>query len=304
MFGMTGYLNGIILISMISAELQLNEGIFNNIGLIGFTNGSSSSYNNIYVQIQIKDNHGLYIGAIAGRIFTNQWQAQNITVNESYISGNRLLGLFTSSTQTGNIIQCSFSSSYIFADNQDQAFIGGLIGDTENSLVVQQCIVQNISLFSNNTYAWSISAGLIGDTHDHLTMVQQTIVQSSNVQSYGAVQQFVSSAGLIACAYRSITTQDVQVSNMNILASSSTYLSSCAGLVSKICNQTITTTNTKITSIQIYCQGIPFEVGIVFTYGTQTIYNIDNTQTHGTNSINDTPITNCVSVATYSQSGC
>ncbi|CAL5995108.1 Hypothetical_protein [Hexamita inflata] len=289
---------------MTSTQHQISQGIFSNVGFVGFVNGTSTSLNNIFVKIQIQANHGLYIGAITGGIYSNLWQAQNITVNESVITGNGLLGLFSPSTQTGTIIQSSFYSSDILADNQDFTFQGGLIGDTQNSLIVQQCVVSDLSIFSNNTYGWSISAGIIGDTHEYSTLIKQTIVKTSRVQSYGAVQHFVSSAGVIACVYNSITTiQDLQVSNLN-LTSSSSINSLCAGLVSKIVNQTIITTNSQISSIQIFGYGMPLDVGIVFCYNSQTIYNISNTQTYGANSINNVPITNCANVITYSQSGC
>ncbi|CAL6074236.1 Hypothetical_protein [Hexamita inflata] len=197
---MFGWFNGNIQISVLTSQYQLNEGIFNNVGTFGLINGTSSSYNNIIVQTQIQNNSGLCVGALAGVIYSNLWKAQNISVDLSYITGNRLLGLLASSTTTGLVFECHFASSFIYANQQDQTFQGGIIGNIQSNeqiqLVIILCQVTNLSLLSNNNFTWSISGGLVGVTHANPAQITQTTVKDLDIQSYGEVRDYVSSASL------------------------------------------------------------------------------------------------------------
>ncbi|CAL6033004.1 Hypothetical_protein [Hexamita inflata] len=203
----------------------------------------SSSYSCITVYAQIIYNHGLYVGAISGIIYSNVWHAQNVSVDQSHISGNLKFGLLSASSTAEQVVQCSFTSSYIIADKFNLTFQGGIIGDTANLLLlsIQMCVVSNLSLFSNNSDQWSISAGLIGDTHATPIQIQQMIVKLLDIQSYGAIVQYVSSASLIACVYDiSTSIADVQIINISLIASTSTNTAFCSGIISSITNQVIT----------------------------------------------------------------
>ncbi|CAL6057184.1 Hypothetical_protein [Hexamita inflata] len=312
MFGLIGWFNGNLQISVLSSQYQLNDGIFINVGTFGLINGTSSSYNNIIVQTQIQNNSGLCVGALAGVIYSNLWKAQNISVDLSYITGNRLLGLLASSTTTGSVFECHFASSFIYANQQDQTFQGGIIGSIQSNeqiqLVIILCQVTNLSLLSNNNFTWSISGGLVGDTHANPAQITQTTVKDLDIQSYGEVRDYVSSASLIACVYDSVTSiTDVYIKNISVIASSSTKTAYSAGIISSVRNQKINVTNTQIVSIQIVVQGNIMYSGILFGNSggsANSIFNISLTKTSGVNTINGTSIANCADVITYQLSGC
>ncbi|CAL6116439.1 Hypothetical_protein [Hexamita inflata] len=233
---------------------------------------------------------------------------QNITIDNSYITGNRLLGLLTSAATGGTLIQSSFTSSNIIADSLCQTFQGGIIGDTGGTdlLSLFSNIVFNISLFSNNTNIWSISGGLIGDTHASPCIIQYSIIKSSYIQSYGTGVRYASSGGVIACVYDSTTTiQDVQVINTNIKAASSTSHVLCAGVISQISNQRITVSNTKVIQVYIIATGITYDAGIVFSNNGSSTFTLSGSSTGGTNSINNSIKMNCANIIAFSnQDGC
>ncbi|CAL6037194.1 Conserved_hypothetical protein [Hexamita inflata] len=307
-FGLIGKITGSLQIQTIFSQNALMQGNFSVVGAIGFINTGSANLVNIIVQISINNNHGEFIGGLSGIIYSNIWQAQNITIDNSYITGNRLLGLLTSAATGGTLIQSSFTSSNIIADSLCQTFQGGIIGDTGNSdlLSLFSNIVFNISLLSNNTNIWSISGGLIGDTHASPCIIQYSIIKSSYIQSYGTGVRYASSGGVIACVYDSTTTiQDVQVINTNIKAASSTSHVLCAGVISQISNQRITVSNTKVIQVQIIATGITYDAGIVFSNSGSSTFILSGSSTGGTNSINNSIQKNCANIIAFSnQDGC
>ncbi|CAL5970262.1 Hypothetical_protein [Hexamita inflata] len=306
-FGMIGQVNGILLISMISSQYQyqLKNSFINMVGMMGIVCGITSNFANIEIQTIIKQNQGQSIGAVAGCINSSLWQAQNITVKNSYLTGNFNLGLFASQTSIGSIITSSFSSSNIISSNLTYSLQGGMIADTQGNIQVQLCVVNNLTIFSNNSFAWSVSGGLIGDTHTFTTNIQQTIVTSSNIECYGSVTSSASSGGLIAWIYDSILQiANVQILNMYLNAQSQTGRVFVGGLIAFNGGVNCTIYNTKIYDIQIVILGTSIYSGVIFSCAYSTVFVFSQTYTDGINTINGVYITNCKNVVNLTQTGC
>ncbi|CAL5981349.1 Hypothetical_protein [Hexamita inflata] len=288
---------------MISVHYQLQQGTFHSIGMIGYSNGLSTNLKNIIIQMLIFQNKGLNIGAIAGILNSKNWYAQNITVENSYLTGTLQLGLFAALTSTGSINQSIFTSSNIFASDANDTVQGGVIGATSNLLNVQSCYVYNISLFSNNSFKWSVSGGLVGDTHQFPATILFCTIKQIDIKSFGG-NVFASSGGLVACQYDStLLVQEIQIINQSLVTQSpsSAY---CAGLISYIRNQIITVTNTRILSVSLISQGQYVYIGIVFSNDGAIQYTFDNTITDGLNYINGVNVSICHNVVNQSQNGC
>ncbi|CAL6037186.1 Conserved_hypothetical protein [Hexamita inflata] len=306
-FGLIGQINGILLISMISSkyQFQLQQSQVSVAGIVGYITGSNSTMRNINAQTTIKQNQGTSIGVVAGVISTSTWLAQNISVKNSFITGNYNLALFATQTSSGSILQSSVSASYLVADSIAYTLQGGMIAETCSTILVQQCTVNSVTLFSNNSFDWSISAGLIGDTHDFKTTVQQTVVASSNISSCGSVTQSASSGGLIAWIYESILQiSSVQIQDVYLKAQSNTGSVFAAGLISFNKNQNITISNTNVQQIRIVISGTSISSGIVFGSPGSAVFSFSNTNTEWMNTINGAQITNCDNVVNLSQTGC
>ncbi|CAL6106755.1 Hypothetical_protein [Hexamita inflata] len=308
-FGMIGQVYGILLISMISSQYhyQLIQSLVNMVGMIGIISGITSNMINIDSQMTIKQNQGQSVGVVSGCIVSNSWSAQNITVKNSYLTGNFNLGLFTTRTSQGSIISSSFSSSYLNSSNLTYSIQGGMIAETLSNIFVQQCIINNITMFSNNTFGWSISGGLIGDAHNFNTIIQQTAVKSSDIQSYGLVTSSASSGGLVAWIYNTILLiSDVQITNIILKAQSYTGSVFVASMISFNTCLDINVVRTQIKQIQIVIKGTQIYSGIIFAVGSagSTIFTFSQTNTEGSNTINGAQITNCENVVFLSETGC
>ncbi|CAL5986074.1 Hypothetical_protein [Hexamita inflata] len=308
--GIVGFSNGELVLNNICAQLKVNYGVISTVAIVGSANGLNSNYTNIVVQLQI-DNSIVECGSVLVSILqTTSYLIKNITINNSSIQVNRLVGLLIGSTTTknGTIQQIYINESNINQNVNDtnifiNLFGGGILGESWGQIYISKCVIQNIQIFSYATNKWSISGGIVGDSHDHPAQIIQSLVQNSTISASGNVESCVSSGGIIGFQYDSnVSISDVKVKNTNISVSSSAQTFS-AGLISYYRNQTLFIENSSAQTIQIATSSKQ-NAGILICVNLGALQAI-NVYSEGVNTINGKLINNCPYYSVISsQSGC
>ncbi|CAL6005527.1 Hypothetical_protein [Hexamita inflata] len=310
MFGLIGYFNGQLTIQILSLQSIILPGSFTNTGMIGYVNGTKSTFINVYISFQLAVNTGDYCGSLAGMLMTVQQQIYNISIIESQIEAHILVGLISSQVNNCSVSKTKIVSSQASGNSQNYLqYSGGLFAQTYGYIQIIQCYIQNISISAQSSQQWAISGGLLGDIVDTSTLIQQTQVISSEIYGTGSVTQSVSSGGLVGYQYDGqININNVQVQYTNITAISlnsphdGTF---CGTFAAFVIRQKIYLTNSKITSVQLQIRGISnIHAGIILGVNWASEYTAHGVMTEGFNYINGGVIVNCANVVSQSQSGC
>ncbi|CAL6115803.1 Hypothetical_protein [Hexamita inflata] len=311
MFGFVGFVNGVFKLTSASIIYFVNNGSFNMFGIIGYSYGNSSQLIDINIQTEINNNQGYCVGALAGKLKSNQIKLEQINIHNSYISGCHLVGLVVAYLIGGEVYQVTSTSSQVYCVSQTTyslrgAYVG-IIGETVVQLNIQMCIVLNISINSYSNQWWAISGGIVGDTHSSPVIMLKTSVQHSQISASGPVSISVSSGGLVGYIYNStLLLQNVQVSNSNISGSNFISLVMCGGFFAVFRNMTTQINNCVIFSIQFSTQGQNVIVGILI--GTDESlkqpFTTNNVISTGNNTLNEIYITNCDNIVSLTLSGC
>ncbi|CAL5971246.1 Hypothetical_protein [Hexamita inflata] len=177
---------------------------------------------------------------------------------------------------------------------------------------IQQCIIYNNQLFSTHKEDFSISGGLIGDSHTSPLIISQIIVNKSIVQAKGEVLHVVSSSGLIAYMYCSkAEISEVQIINNKFIATSLTsYAQSSSSIFSHVLSiKSVSSINIKISNslvsnITLSIYGPSAYSGIIQCNNRLLELSFNSVSTSGKNIIDDVIITNCQNVISQQQNGC
>ncbi|CAL6058120.1 Conserved_hypothetical protein [Hexamita inflata] len=306
MFGVIGYHSGGFQLNQLSAEYIMNQGIYNVFGLLGFVNGTSANLINMLVSVQTGQNKGVQAAAVASILGADTQYIQNISVYNSYITAQSLVGLVASCIYQGNVQQINVMSSYICAASLNySALAGSIFGETVDTIQLQTSIVNNITVASYSTQTWAISGGVIADTHENPTILKQVSVQESVLQASGPVTKAVSASGLIAFLYNAtIQISNTHVKNMNMTVDSATNSIFCSGFLASISNTTITITSSKVQTIQINIWGTQQFSGIILSNPGDNKFFPTSVFSEGYNTINGNVILNCPLITNQSQRGC
>ncbi|CAL6029749.1 Hypothetical_protein [Hexamita inflata] len=306
-FGMIGSINSTLIINQLTSTQSYQSGIQHQTGsIIGYANGISSNYMNIKLQIFFDNNQGSYTGALAGSLQAQIQLIQNITIEQSIITGTIQTGIITSTLRKLVLSQLSICSSTVFTYTGFNSFSGSIAGQTSDVVTLQQCFIYNLSIVSKSlNYSWAISGGLIGDTHEFTTNVQQVKIISTAIKAFGSTSGVISSSGLIAFQYSStITISDVQVQDTNVSAYNNNFSIYSAGFLSAVANNTVSITNSQLTTVRINGSGTSSYLGVAVTILGSSTFSFQNVTTTGTNQINGATIANCPNVIAPSQNGC
>ncbi|CAL6112111.1 Conserved_hypothetical protein [Hexamita inflata] len=306
MFGVIGYHSGDFQLNQLSAEYIMNYGIYSVFGLLGFVNGTSANLINMLVSVQTGQNKGVQAAAVASILGADTQYIQNISVYNSYITAQSLVGLVASCIYQGNVQQINVVSSYICAASLNySALAGSIFGETVDTIQLQTSIVNNITVASYSTQTWAISGGVIADTHENPTILKQVSVQESVLQASGPVTKAVSASGLIAFLYNAtIQISNTHVKNMNMTVDSATNSIFCSGFLASISNTTITITSSKVQTIQINIWGTQQFSGIILSNPGDNKFFPTSVFSEGYNTINGNVIQNCPLITNQSQRGC
>ncbi|CAL6109788.1 Conserved_hypothetical protein [Hexamita inflata] len=306
MFGVIGYHSGDFQLNQLSAEYIMNYGIYSVFGLLGFVNGTSANLINMLVSVQTGQNKGVQAAAVASILGADTQYIQNISVYNSYITAQSLVGLVASCIYQGNVQQINVVSSYICAASLNySALAGSIFGETVDTIQLQTSIVNNITVASYSTQTWAISGGVIADTHENPTILKQVSVQESVLQASGPVTKAVSASGLIAFLYNAtIQISNTHVKNMNMTVDSATNSIFCSGFLASISNTTITITSSKVQTIQINIWGTQQFSGIILSNPGDNKFFPTSVFSEGYNTINGNVILNCPLITNQSQRGC
>ncbi|CAL6055912.1 Hypothetical_protein [Hexamita inflata] len=308
--GIVGFSNGQLVLINICAQLSVIYGVIPTVALIGWVNGLNSNYTNIIIQLQVGNSTVECGSALVSVLQTTTYYISNISIYNSSVQANRLVGLLIGSTTTknGTIQQININESSINQNLNDtnifqNLFGGGILGESWGQVYISKCVINNIQVFSYATNKWSISGGIIGDSHDHPASIIQSLVQNSSLSASGNVISCVCSGGIIGYQYNSnVSISDVKVTNTNISVSSSAQTYS-AGLISYYGNQTIMVENSSVYNIQITTSSRQ-NAGILICVNLGAVQAI-NVYSEGVNTINGKIINNCLNYSVISsQSGC
>ncbi|CAL5982401.1 Hypothetical_protein [Hexamita inflata] len=311
MFGILGYLNGYIIIDQFSAQMILNAGVFNNVGVIGLINGTAANFINVIVEMTIKGNQGTYAAAICGMMLCQSQQVVNATIQNSHIESKQISSLVSASTNNITLLQVRGISNYVYVNcnitsGELAAFSGGLIGDILNQSFLQQCYVFNLTAVAESSNSWAIAAGLIVDTHNIQAFIQQSIVDSSYFYVSGTVKNLVSAGGIFGYMYDSlVSVQQTQVTNSNISGQSVSLATFIGGFVSYFRNQNISISESSVMNIQLTAQcSKKIYVGLIVSANVAVVYTATHVKTEGNNFINSVSIANCPNAVYQTPSGC
>ncbi|CAL6056257.1 Hypothetical_protein [Hexamita inflata] len=333
MFGLVGLSCGTIHIDTLSTIYTLyNSTQYNYVGVFGYISGPSSDFTNTNIQIHITQQQvSQYVGALSGVLLALIQNILDLTIYNSCITSSYSAGLVTALSSNINVNQIyihdsSINCSQNILNTSDWAVSGSIIGklldqnyqeSKYNHVKLQQCIIQSVKIQVFHNKFWSLAGGLIGDSHITPLSIQQTIVNSSDIQASGPVSNVVTASGLVSYMYMQSMYQlsNIMMSNTNLKASSNTSESqSCSGLFSHVVhiNDVLTFTssvtvylnNTIITNISISVIGASNLSGIILCNNKNLQFIANQVSTEGINTINGVTIQNCASVVNQSQSGC
>ncbi|CAL6005276.1 Hypothetical_protein [Hexamita inflata] len=311
MFGLIGFVYGSLQLNSAQIYVNINNGLFNYFGIIGYAYGSSTQMINVNIQTQILNNQGYCVGTLAGSLKSGSIKLQLIDIVNSYVSGCHLIGLAVALLYSGTVSQVTSTSSQVYclslSNSSWRGAYVGIIGESFQKLEIQMFIVFNISIESYSNQNWAISGGIVGDTHSSPTIIQKSSVQMSQISAQGPVVTSISSGGLVGYIYdSSIIVSNVQVQNTNISGSSQTTIILCGGFFSAIRNQTTTIYNSTIYSIIIKTEGQNIVVGVLIGTDRSLIQPLitNNVYSSGQNVINEILIENCENIEYLTLSGC
>ncbi|CAL5971269.1 Hypothetical_protein [Hexamita inflata] len=199
------------------------------------------------------------------------------------------------------------------------AVSGSIFGQSQydaqgQKISIQQCIIFNNYVFSKHIVDYSLSGGLIGDSHRYTLIFSQIILNQSIVQALGDVKQSVTSSGLVSHLYncKGITEiSEVQILNNGLITSSSTsFTQSSSGIISHILlindvsSANIILTNSIVSNVTISINGPAVYSGIILCNNKNIQLTTYDVSTEGINKINNIIIANCLNVISQSQNGC
>ncbi|CAL6053944.1 Hypothetical_protein [Hexamita inflata] len=305
MYGIIGFINGTLQVNDVISYITLQKGIYNNSGVIGYSAGISANIMNAMIQLFMSQNNGDCVGALSGQLCAIDSNIYNVTVQNSRVQSQYLVGLIAGVIKGGSVSKVITSSSYLnTTSNLGDSFSASVIALAYNHISIQQCNVFNMSIYSNSNKDWSLSSGLIGDYFIIQAIVQQIIVNNSIIQAAGQ-SNVVSAGGLSAWTFGgNIIMIDSCALYLNLSALSLTHAADCGGLIAYIVNQPATIKNSYATQIQIMVTGYQLYAGIIQGYFGATTFTTNQVYTDGINTINNVIITNCASVISQTQSGC
>ncbi|CAL5983789.1 Hypothetical_protein [Hexamita inflata] len=309
-FGLIGYFNGQLTIQILSLQSIILPGSFTHTGMIGYVNGTKSTFMNVYISFQLAVNTGDYCGSLAGKLMAVQQQIYNISIIESQIEAHILVGLISSDIRNCSITNTKIVSSQVSGNSQNNVqYSAGLFASTQGYIQIIQCYIQNISISAQSSQMWAISGGLLGDAVDSSTLIQQTKLISSEISGTGSVSKSVSSGGLVGYQFdgkMNINNVYVQYTNITAISLGSPLEGTfCGTFAAFVIRQQIYLTNSKITSVQIQIHGISnIYAGLILGVYWTSDYTANGVMTEGFNYINGGVILNCANVVSQSQSGC
>ncbi|CAL5997351.1 Hypothetical_protein [Hexamita inflata] len=312
-FGIIGLHTGSLTVNLLSAMYIIEQGVCNNVGVLGNVKGDSANLLNMQIQMQKSTNNmGTFVAALCGMLWCSKISIINATIQDSIIDAKHKAGLISATTNAIYLFQITVLSSYVntkcnISEGELTAFAGGLIGDTWGLAQIQQCIITNLTAVSYSANTWAISGGLIGDIHDYQTIIQQSTVESSFINSTGSVKNIISAGGILGYIYDA---SSVQVSTTSLTNSilygagigGGTYV---GGIFAYQRNSSFTISDSFVKNVRIYVQGSVRQYGgLIICYNGANVYTATNVKTEGDNFINDVLIANCPNAVNQTPSGC
>ncbi|CAL6047705.1 Hypothetical_protein [Hexamita inflata] len=312
-FGIIGLHTGSLTVNLLSAIYIIDQGVCNNVGVLGNVKGDSANLLNMQIQMQKSTNNmGTFVAALCGMLWCSKISIINATIQDSIIDAKHKAGLISATTNAIYLFQITVLSSYVntkcnISEGELTAFAGGLIGDTWGLAQIQQCIITNLTAVSYSANTWAISGGLIGDIHDYQTIIQQSTVDSSYINSTGSVKNIISAGGILGYIYDA---SSVQVSTTSLTNSilygagigGGTYV---GGIFAYQRNSSFAISDSFVKNVRIYVQGSERQYGgLIICYNGANVYTATNVKTDGDNFINDVAIVNCPNAVNQTPSGC
>ncbi|CAL6017120.1 Hypothetical_protein [Hexamita inflata] len=229
-----------------------------------------------------------------------------MSIEDSYISANTQIGLLSSEVQNCTINLIIIKSSVIISNSTlNSACLGTLFAQIQGPLIIQLTYIFNISVTSINNLVWSISGGLIGDIYAYKTIIIQTKIINSIIQTSGQVSSSINAGGIIGYSFNgSITIKDVQVTNTNMSAFSLSSNAHCGSLTAYTTGENIQIENIQISNIYIIVDSPRQYAGVFFSINGFTEFTANLVCSKGINIINGNIVANCQNVINQSQSGC
>ncbi|CAL6076200.1 Hypothetical_protein [Hexamita inflata] len=311
-FGIIGLHTGSLTINQLSAIYVMDQGVFNYAGVLGNVKGDSANLLNTEIEMQISSNLGAYVAALCGVLWCSKISIVNASIQDSFIEAKNKAGLISATTNAIYLFQIRINSSYVnticnISEGELTAFAGGLIGDTWGFAQIQQCIVTNHTSISYSANTWAISAGLIGDVHQFDTIIQQSTVDSSYINSTGSVKNIISAGGILGYIYDASSVQISTTSLTNSIlygagTADGTYV---GGIFAYHRNSSFIISDSSVKNVRIYVQGSVRQFGgLIICYSGAIVYTATNIKTDGDNFINDISIANCPNAVNQTPSGC
>ncbi|CAL6053946.1 Hypothetical_protein [Hexamita inflata] len=304
MFGIIGYANGEYNIQHISVYYQLKKGTYDDVGIIGFINGTKAQFNNIYISIQISKNYGNICGTLASMLQTDIQSIYNITIDQSCISASILVGLIAAMLCNCSLYFVTIQQSQVNGTGYNvNSYSAGIFSATQGHISVLKCYIDNIVVIAYSNFTWSLSGGIFGDIYNTTTEIQQIRLQNTTISASGNVYSQVCSSGLTAYQFNSKQEVfDVQVIQSNVSVNTATAEAYCGGFAAYLLGQTITISNSLIRNIYIQITGYKVFQGIVLGIMGVVSFSANQVMTEGINSINGVIVANCANI--INQNGC
>ncbi|CAL6047683.1 Hypothetical_protein [Hexamita inflata] len=313
LFGVIGYGNGVIEMSNAAIIYNQTNGTQNIAGVAGCINGTSAHFINVDLRFQISiNNSGNYMGALTCMLTSDIWQVVNMSVFNSSVSAKVLTGLIASYASAGFLLNLNIQSSALNSSGVYQntyALSGSIIGDSTgksaNIFTVIQCVVSNISVFAFSSGQWTISGGLMGNTHDSDVLIQQTILTVSNISTLSSASDSVSSGGIIAWAQQAkIVLNSVQVENVKLQAENTNFGAYCGGFLAGIGNLTVQIKDSSISSLKVFVSWPKIFWGMALSNRDADVYDVVNVRSEGINTLNGVIVDNCANIVNQEDKGC
>ncbi|CAL6000663.1 Hypothetical_protein [Hexamita inflata] len=189
------------------------------------------------------------------------------------------------------------------------ALAGDSFGDASKEIVINQICLYNVSIVTLcNIGIYSLSGGLVGDTHETPTKIFNVNIEFSRISANGSVNDTVSSAGLVAIMYNIITIiQNVIINRTNISSFSNTTNVFCSGFLSGLQTK-VDIIQSKIYSINLSANGTSTKVGTIMSSNSiddQFIFIATGLISEGINTVNGINVNNCHNIKSIQdQNGC